>query len=120
MKEALLIIDHGSKFSEANDMIEDVANVVRSLKPNLIVEVAHMELASPDIQAGFQKCVEKGAQRVIAHPYMLAPGRHATTDIPRLVQQAAAAYPDIEFRVTQPLGVHRNIAEIILERAEIN
>ncbi len=117
MSKALLLIDHGSKKDEANKQLFEVAKLVTEINSELIVECAHMELASPSITEGFAACVERGATEVIAHPYMLAPGRHATEDIPRMVKVAAEPYPEVKFLVTAPLGLHMKLAEIVLERA---
>ena len=115
--QALLIVDHGSKRNEANRMLEDVVALLEKLRPGLIVRHAHMELATPDISEGFSSCVAAGAREVIVHPYMLSPGRHATEDIPRLVAQAAAAFPNVTYRVTEPLGLDEKLCELVLKRA---
>ena len=81
-----------------------------------IVHHAHMELGRPTIQQGFDACVADGAEEVIVHPYFLGPGGHVTTDIPALVKQAANRHPGIVFRITEPLGIHTKIGEVILER----
>lgn len=81
-----------------------------------IVHWAHMELGEPTIQQGFDSCVADGANEVIIHPYFLGPGRHVTTDIPDLVRRAADRHPGVRFRITEPLGVHPKIGEVILER----
>ena len=117
--KALLVIDHGSRLKTANDMLFDVVDLLRSLRPDIIVHGAHMELADPTILDGFKKCVDDGATEVIAHPYMLSEGRHAQKDIPRLVNEAAEHFPDVLFTVTPPLGVHSNIANVIFERAQL-
>jgi sirohydrochlorin ferrochelatase len=119
MKRALLIIDHGSRRAEANAMLEVVADMARARQPGLIVEAAHMELAEPSIEQAVARCVEQGAAVLIAHPYMLSPGRHATKDIPELVYAAAEKYPDLQVCVTEPLGVHDKMIDVILERAGI-
>ena len=119
MIPALLIIDHGSKVNTANLMLENVAALLREKRPNLIIEIAHMELASPTIQDGINLCISKGATHITAHPYMLSPGRHATKDIPDLVQEALAQHPHITHTITDPLGIHSKIADIILERSAL-
>ena len=116
--KAILLIDHGSRRDAANEMMDCMANLVQAMAgPDVIARHAHMELAKPSIDAGLRHCVEAGATEVICFPYMLSPGRHSTGDIPRLVAVAAAAYPDLEVRVTNALGVHEKLAELILERA---
>jgi sirohydrochlorin ferrochelatase len=112
----VILVDHGSKFTAANDMLNDVVALFRQTSDYRIVEPAHMELAEPDIAAAFAACVRQGARRIIVHPYFLSPGRHSTTDIPRLVRQAAAAHPGIAFDVTQPLGLDQKITLVILQR----
>ena len=90
MKKAILIIDHGSKRGEANEMLDCVSNLVQAMAGgDVIVRYAHMELASPSIAEGFAECVKAGATEVVAFPYMLSPGKHSTADIPRMVAAAA-------------------------------
>jgi sirohydrochlorin ferrochelatase len=116
--KAILLIDHGSVRAEANRMLECVANVVRRMAGDgVIVCHAHMELADPTIAEGFAACVDAGATEVVAFPYMLSPGKHSTRDIPRMVAEAARAYPAVAYTVTPAFGVHEKLAEVVLERA---
>jgi sirohydrochlorin ferrochelatase len=118
--KAILLIDHGSVRAEANEMLDAVAALVRQIAgPGIIVHAAHMELAKPSIAAGFRHCVEEGATEVIAFPYMLSPGKHSTRDIPRLVAEAAEAFPDVSYRVTEAFGLHEKLAEVVLERTGV-
>ena len=118
-KQALLIIDHGSKRQEANDMVFDVVDLLQKLRPDLIIVGAHMEIAPPTIKDGIESCVQQGATHIIAQPFMLSPGRHSTTDIPNLVTAASKHYPNIEITTTAHLGVDTKLAELILERAKV-
>ena len=54
MSVALLIVDHGSTREEANRMLESVAEILRRQRPDLIVEIAHMELAEPTLDQGLE------------------------------------------------------------------
>ena len=118
--KAILLIDHGSRRDAANEMMDCMANLVQAMAgPDVIARYAHMELSEPSIDAGLRSCVEAGATDVICFPYMLSPGKHSTGDIPRMVAAAAVAYPDLEVRVTNALGVHEKLAELILLRAGV-
>ena len=114
---AILLIDHGSRIAEANDMLDDVAALIASTSPDTIVQPAHMELAEPTIAQGFATCVQRGAREVVAVPYMLSSGRHSTQDIPRFVGEAAAPFPHITWRVADALGVDDRLAHLVLDRA---
>lgn len=117
MPTGLLVVDHGSKRDAANNMLFDVVAMLRKQRPGLIVHAAHMELAEPTIAQGFDACVKDGATEVIVHPYMLSPGRHATTDIPNMAKEAAEKHPGVTFRLTNCLGIHDKLGEVVFERA---
>jgi sirohydrochlorin ferrochelatase len=118
--KGILIVDHGSVRDEANDMMRCMANLLQVMTgPEVVVSFAHMDLAEPGIAAGFADCVQRGATDVIVFPYMLSPGRHSTTDIPRIVAAAARPFPYVTFSVTPAFGVHEKLGELILERAGI-
>jgi sirohydrochlorin ferrochelatase len=114
----IIVVDHGSKKPAANDQLLEVTELFKRVARAAIVEPAHMELAEPSIAQAFDRCVAQGATLVIVHPYFLAPGRHSTTDIPRLTAEAAARHPSVRFHVTQPLGLDETIAALMLRRIE--
>jgi sirohydrochlorin ferrochelatase len=118
--KGILIVDHGSQKREANEMLGSVADLIQRMAgPEVVVRHAHMELALPDIAAGFSSCVEAGATDVTVFPYMLSPGRHSTADIPRMVANVAKTFPNVSFSVTPAFGLHEKLAEVVLERAGI-
>ncbi len=119
--KAILLIDHGSRRQEANEMMDCMANLVQAIAgPGVIVCYAHMELAEPSVETGVRQCVEAGATELVVFPYMLSPGKHSTGDIPRMVAAAVASFPQLHVRVTSALGVHEKLAELILERAGVD
>jgi sirohydrochlorin ferrochelatase len=118
--KGILIVDHGSRKREANDMLRCMSNLLQTMAgSDVVVRYAHMEIADPDIPHGFADCVSGGATDVVVFPYMLSPGRHSTSDIPRMVAEAARAFPHVTFSVTPAFGVHEKLAELILDRAGV-
>ena len=114
---AILLIDHGSRRTEANALLGEVAALVRQrLGPASIVEAAHMEIAEPTVAQGFARCVEQGATSIVVHPFMLAPGRHVTEDLPRLVAEAAQAHVGVGFTMAGPLGSHAGVIDAVIDR----
>lgn len=97
-------------------MLDDVVRLFREKTGLAIVEPAHMELAEPTIAQAFARCVEQGARRVVIHPYFLSPGRHSTSDIPRMAAEAAEAFPGVNYSVTAPLGVDAALTEVMVRR----
>ncbi len=116
MKRALLLIDHGSRREDANAILGQVAESIRDRSGFAVVHYAHMEIAEPTIAQGFDACVADGARQIIVHPYFLAPGDHVHDTVPRLVAEAAAKHSSVRWTITEPLGLHQKLCEVVLER----
>jgi sirohydrochlorin ferrochelatase len=114
----IILVDHGSRREESNDMLLDVVRNFADSSGHPIVEPAHMELAEPSIATAFARCVERGATTVVVFPYFLLPGRHWNEDIPRLAAAAASSYPGVRYLVTAPFGMHPLMADVIDQRIE--
>lgn len=112
----IILVDHGSKKDDANQMLLEVADRFRATTGAAIVEPAHMELAPPSIADAFAACVRQGAKRIVVHPYFLAPGRHSTSDIPRMAAEAAAAHPGVPYTVSEPLGLDDRLIAAAADR----
>jgi sirohydrochlorin ferrochelatase len=115
---AIIIVDHGSRRTESNDMLEHFVEQFAEMAHFEIVEPAHMELAEPSIAAAFDKCVRRGAARVVVCPYFLLPGKHWKEDIPELTRKAAAKHPGVEYLVTAPNGLHPMMHNVIQSRID--
>lgn len=118
IQTAVIIVDHGSRRGESNRMLEDFVAVFAGQTHFDIVEPAHMEMAEPSIATAFDRCVQRGAGRVVVCPYFLLPGKHWTEDIPRLTAQAAAKHPGVGYLVTAPIGLHPLMHELIQSRID--
>ncbi|KAK4774464.1 hypothetical protein SAY86_009399 [Trapa natans] len=115
-RDGLIIVDHGSRRSESNLMLNDFVAMFREKTGYPIVEPAHMELAEPSIRDAFGSCIRKGASRVIVSPFFLFPGRHWHKDIPALTAEAAKEHPGVSYMVTAPLGLHELLVDVVNDR----
>ena len=114
----VIIVDHGSRRAESNAMLEAFVALFAEHTRYAIVEPAHMELAEPSIATAFERCVARGAKRVIVCPYFLLPGKHWSQDIPELTRQAAQRHPSVPFMVTAPVGLHPMMRDVIQSRID--
>jgi sirohydrochlorin ferrochelatase len=117
-KVGVVVVDHGSRRTEANERHESFVAAWSATAPFAVVEPAHMELAEPSIGTAFDRCVVAGATTVVVAPYFLWPGNHWSVDIPALAQLAAARNPGIHYLVAAPLGPHPSLLEIVQERVD--
>jgi sirohydrochlorin ferrochelatase len=120
MQTGIIIVDHGSRRAESNQMLEEIAAQFARRFGALydVVEPAHMELCEPSIATAYARCVERGATKVIVTPFFLGPGKHWTGDIPRLTAEAARNYPGTSYHVTMPLGIDDLILDLLNKRVQ--
>ncbi len=112
----VLVVGHGSRREEANEDVRTAARRIGVRGDFAIVEPAFLEIAQPDIKAGFARLVERGARHIIVHPYFLSPGRHTRGDLPEEVHTVARQYPAVSYQITEPLAAHRLVIDASLER----
>jgi sirohydrochlorin ferrochelatase len=117
MRTALLLIAHGSREPEANADLHQVVAGLRRRGRHALVEAAFLELAEPGVDAAAGRCVAQGAERVVLLPYFLSSGVHVRRDLAGARERLAARYPQVEFRLAEPLGRHPLLIEVVAERA---
>ncbi|MCZ2340700.1 MAG: CbiX/SirB N-terminal domain-containing protein [Bacteroidales bacterium] len=116
-RKALLLMAHGSRRAEANADLEFVADQMRERGRYAIVMASFLELAEPDIPTGGAACVEQGATEVTMLPYFLSPGRHVHDDMTAAQRALAQRFPQVIFRLAEPLGRHPKLLDVVEERA---
>ena len=116
VKTGIIIVDHGSRRAESNEMLIQAVQRFAAQSEFDIVEPAHMELADPTIADAYTRCVERGATKIVVFPYFLSPGRHWSEDIPRLTSAAAGQYPETSWIVTAPFGMHPGMMSVMNDR----
>ena len=82
MRQAIIIVDHGSAREAANRMLEGLAEQVGLLTTDPVLP-AHMELAEPSLDQAFDAAVALGAGRVVVFRLFLGPGQLSREEIPR-------------------------------------
>jgi sirohydrochlorin ferrochelatase len=115
MSTALLLIAHGSRQPEANTDLHHLAETLRQRGYGIVV-ASYLELADPDIDTGGVRCVEAGATTVVLVPYFLSAGTHVRRDLTEARAKLAARFPQVEFRLAEPLGRHPLLTEVIRDR----
>jgi sirohydrochlorin ferrochelatase len=114
----LLIIDHGSRRSEANAQVVDMAARVARLVPDgTPIATAHLDVCAPTIADGVATLLAQGVDELHVLLYFLADGRHVREDIPALVRAALAAQPQVRVVLGGALGPDDLLAALMLRRA---
>ena len=115
---AVLLIAHGSRHAPANDDLRRMAEHLAGAATRPIVEPAFLELAEPDIGAAGDRCVARGATRVLMIPYFLAAGVHLLRDLTAARDALMARHAGVEFRLGPPLGPDPLLEQLVSRRID--
>ncbi|MEJ2254205.1 MAG: precorrin-8X methylmutase [Nitrospirota bacterium] len=120
--EGIILVGHGSPKKDANRM-ELVGRLLHSrLHPGCAssgcVRVAYLQYDNPGLMEAIESAARDGMRRLVIHPYFLSSGVHVTRDIPGIIEEARALYPDLSFLYTDPLGVAEELVHVVMGRIE--
>ena len=116
MKQAVLLVGHGSKMVGSSDAIDQVIEALRKKEPATIFQAGFLEIQSPNIPDGIEVCLNQGADEVIVIPYFVQAGKHVVQDIPRIVSEVKAKYPHKNIRLAEYLSFDPRIVSVVEDR----
>ncbi|RUL87763.1 sirohydrochlorin chelatase [Tautonia sociabilis] len=113
---AVLLIAHGSRHEPANADLRRLADRLAAGGSYPIVEPAFLELTAPLITEGGDRCVARGATRVLMVPYFLSMGVHLLRDLTAAREELAARHPGVAFILGPPLGPDPALDRLVADR----
>jgi sirohydrochlorin ferrochelatase len=110
---ALVALAHGSRDPRSAETITALVNEVRSLRPDLRIEKAFLDLARPSFQTVVDRLVRAGHDEIVVVPLLLTRAFHARVDVPGAVAEATARHDGLRVRVTDILGLEPCFLEVL-------
>lgn len=116
----LVIAAHGSRLESSNAEVRRIAGAVGARSEGRFEAVAlgFLELTTPFLADVLDEQVRAGAREIVVVPYLLAAGRHATSDIPAIVQATRERHPEVSIRLTAHAGLAPGMANLLLDLAD--
>ncbi len=114
MKNAILLISHGSRATRAKKEVVQLSRRLRKKSRIPVFVYCFLEINHPSIPEGIERCIQQGAQKIFVLLNFLNSGLHALDDIPRLIQSSKRKHPHIEFVCTAPIGQHPEIENLFI------
>jgi sirohydrochlorin ferrochelatase len=111
----ILMLGHGSRRPRANAEFEAVVEAFAQRRPDLRVRRGYIELADPLLSPALAHAATETDEVVLLPVFLFAAG-HLKDDVPSALAQARRAAPRVRFRAAPPLGVHRAMVALALER----
>jgi sirohydrochlorin cobaltochelatase len=114
---AVLLVERGSSDPDANAQVYQLGRMLWEGRGFGWVEPCFIGITRPSLEEGLARCLTLGARRVLVLPYFLFTGV-LVRRIARIVAEAAASRPDVEFRVAPHLGSHPRLLDLAARRVE--
>jgi len=113
MKQAVILIGHGSKRPGASDAMEKLVHSLSQKDRQTTFQLAFLEIQAPDIPAAIDKVLTAGSEEIILIPYFLQGGRHVYEHIPQLTREARKKHPSVKIILAEHISFDERIASVL-------
>ncbi|WP_107772672.1 sirohydrochlorin chelatase [Nocardioides sediminis] len=110
---ALVALAHGSRDPRSAATITALVDEVRSMRPDLRIEPAFLDLSKPSFETVVAKLVKAGFEEIVVVPLLLTEAYHAKVDVPEAIAAAAARHEGLKIRASRILGMEATFLEVL-------
>lgn len=114
--EVVLLVGHGSREQPGNEEFLQFCEAARPHLEPQRVETCFIELAEPLVPESLDRCVARGARRVIVVPVILMAAGHVKVELPHELDEAKERHPGVEFLYGRHIGLDPLVIDIVKER----
>lgn len=108
-----ILFAHGSRDPLWRKPIEAVAAQVQLIAPAVLVRCAYLELTAPDLPTSAAELVALGVASITVVPMFLGVGKHAREDLPVLMSNLEASFPQITFKLRQSIAEESEVIAVM-------
>lgn len=101
---ALVLLAHGARDPEWTRPLLRLHEALAASAPTTPVEIAFLELMTPDLGTAVRGLVGRGATEVVVIPVFLGQGAHVRRDIPARIAALADEHPGLALRCAGAVG----------------
>lgn len=116
MKTGVVILGHGSKAEESNQIFEEFCELAEEKLDYDFVTGGALQLAEPLLDEAVAEAIEAGVEKLIVIPLFLFPGNHVQEDIPQALDRLKEEHPEVEFVYGDPIGADDRLIGIVNDR----
>ncbi len=110
---ALVALAHGSRDPRSAATIKALVGEVRTMRPDLRIEPAFLDLSKPSFQTTVDRLVRAGYDEIVVVPLLLTEAFHAKVDVPEAIAAATARHENLKIRGTRVLGLEPVFLEVL-------
>lgn len=101
---AIILFAHGARDPAWAEPFARLQQRIAARQPDTTVRLAFLELMQPTLAQCVAALVADGVSDIMVVPAFMARGAHLRRDLPLLLDEVRARYPQISFSLTEALG----------------
>ncbi len=113
MRDALLLLAHGSREPAWAGPVRKLRDCIKEQLPAHSVALAYLENMSPSLSVAVDELVALGARRIRVLPLFLGQGSHLRRDLPVLVASARIAHAAVTIELMPAIGEQEAILDML-------
>jgi sirohydrochlorin ferrochelatase len=113
---ALVALAHGSRDPRSAQTVTSLVDEVRSMRPDLRIEPAFLDLCKPGFPSVVDRLVRAGYDEIVVVPLLLTEAYHAKVDVPDAIAAATSRHESLRIRATGVLGLEPAFLEVLDRR----
>ena len=114
---AIILFAHGSSNPTWREPFDAIAQQVRTLAPDARVELAFLEIMSPNVHEVVRECAQLGVQNIRIVPLFFGVGKHIAEDLRDLVAAVQTEFPEIQIDIAPAVGQSEAVREAMAKFA---
>ena len=115
MKPIVLLVFHGTRNAQGIAQMHDVVKKLQDRESEKQFHGCFLELVEPRFDQVLFQFLENGVSEISIKPMFVLPGRHLNEDIPEIIGNAKAKYPDVHIQLKSPLYDQEGFLKWLLE-----
>ena len=115
----LILLSHGSKDPVWRRNAEHLLAQVQQAQPEAAVACAYLDWCDPALGPAVAQLLETHPQlqQITIWPLLFGVGKHASEDIPALVQALAPQYPQLQLSIAPAMGEDARVIQLLATMA---
>jgi sirohydrochlorin cobaltochelatase len=113
--KAIVLFGHGARDARWREPFDRLVSLWRVQHPQVLVELAFLELMQPSLEEAIASHRGAGASEVLVVPVFFGQGGHLRNDFPVLLSECREKFPDIALSATSAVGEDEAVLQAIID-----
>ena len=113
--KSLILFGHGARDSRWREPFDRLASLWKAQHPNVLVELAFLELMQPSLEDAIASQVTAGSTEIVVVPVFFGQGGHLRNDFPVLLKACQEKFPEITLSATPAVGEDEAVLQAIVD-----